>query len=1139
VVITPDDAPVDQLAPLLAPGREPGAVCLVVDQFEEIWTSGLPTGEREAFLAALLDLLVDEIAARVVVVVRGDHLGRLAEAPDLAEVATAGLMLVPPMTEAEVREVVEGPATATGLTVQPDLTDAVLREVSGQAGILPLLSSALVGTWERRRGRTLTLAGFLEAGGVAGALASIAEKAFGALDAAGQEAARPFLLRLAAEGEGGSVVRRRVPLAELGLDGEAGSVRRRVLEAFVAERLLTVDAEHVEVTHEAVFVAWPRLVAWLAEDATGRAVRAHLAPAAAAWQADGRPDDGLYRGARLDAAQEWLARPDSDPTGEEAEFVRASVARSQAQLTEVRARAERERAGRRRVRRLAIVLAATAVVALGAGVLAFSRQREADANARRADAERLAAASANAPGVDVAMLLAAQAYRTEATPQTRDALLSAALAHRQVLDVFRQDGVRNIALSADGRTLYGQDTHELLAWDLAAPRHEPKRVGRGLGGVAGAVASIDVSPLRGGPDRGLIAVLASAKLNTPASVHLVEPDGSVRWTLSEKDLGGSPISVRFTPGGDRVVVESAFGLSTGHPTHGAVLADVRTGQVRASPVASAFPEDLTGVADFTGSSLSPGGRTLTSSNLETLSVSNVDSGARTVLDAPGRATGTESVFPIIGGTLSAAQTGTFYWYPTGSVSPAQQFAGHTSDILTVATDSTGKVMVSGGTDRRVVVSDLIPNEGWRTRTTLIGHQATIVGLVVVPDGSRAFSASEDGTVIQWDLSGRAGFGEWSPVLPNPAHDRGQLTIGTPVTARTGGKEVWVAPTLQGMASADATRIRLNAFFIDPATRLPLGAPVQLTPSVHPALSFTNLQPSASPDGGQVAVPALWSTAVIDVGSRGVRRLPSPQLPGTSTPDLVAACAWSLDGARLFLGTGGGDELDFSHGAVVLVDTETWRPVGRRVDLGAAVTALRASPDRRLLAAGLASGQVVILDQGSGAVLRRLTAAGQVRDLAFSPDGRAVAAVGTASVLDLWNPTTGRRLLDPPPRFTGQGISVQWLPDGRTLVYGGRDGRAVLFDVERGVPGGIPMPLFTDSSNGEVYVAPVTGRAVALMSGVRDGQTPKERRTYSLDPVDWLAFACTVVGRDLTRAEWDRYLPGTPWRRTCDLRTPAA
>jgi DNA-binding SARP family transcriptional activator/WD40 repeat protein len=1138
VVMTPGRAPVDQLAPLLVADAQPEPVCLVVDQFEEIWTSGLDAGEREAFLAALLDLLDDGIAARVVVVVRGDHLGRMTEAPDLAEAVSSGLMLVPPMTEAEVREVVVGPAAAAGLRVDPDLTDAVLREVSGQAGVLPLLSSALVGTWQRRDGRTLTLAGYLKSGGVTGALASIAEQALGSLGPGGQEVARPLLLRLAAAGEGGTVVRRRVPLAELGLEGESGRARRDVLEAFVAARLLTIDAEHVEVTHEAVFVAWPRLVAWLAEDATGRAVRAHLAPAVAAWHAEGRSDEGLYRGARLAAAQEWVARPDSDPTTEEAEFVRASVARSEAELAEARARADRERAGRRRVRRLAIVLAVTAVIALVSGGLAFSRQQEAEANARRADAERLAAASANAPAADVAMLLAAQAYRTEPTPQTSDALLAATIEHRQVLGAFHQEGVRNIAVSPDGRTLYGQDTHDLRAWDLKT--HKPRTVGDALGGAAGAPASIAVSPVRSGPDLGLIAVLAAAEPGTPSTVRLVDPGGSVRWTLSQQDVGGWPVSVRFTSDAGQLAVEVVADPYGDHPTHRVTLVDVRTRQVHPSSVAGALPGGFVTITEWFGSSFSPGARTLGSWNSEQLSLWDVERGTRTVLDAPGRDPATETLFAITGGTFSAAQNGTMYWYPAGSTGPAQQFASHTSDIQAVATNGNGGVLVSGGTDRRVVVSELDPVEGWKPRKTLTGHRGAIIDVVVTADGTQAFSAGDDGTIIRWDLTGRSGFGESHAVIPQPGNPRGQLAVGTPVAAHADGKDVWVTPTLQGYPP-DPRKTKVNAVFIDSMTRQLLGSLPVTIPS-HPALTFPNVQASTSPDGERVAVAALWTTAVVDVAARQVvRQIPAPARPGTSTPELVAACAWSSNGARIFLGTGSGIEAEPSYGtegAVLAVDTATWKPVGPRVELGSAVTALRASPDGQLLAAGLASGDVVILDQTTRAVLRRLPAGGRVRDISFSPDGQALAVVGAASVLDVWNPATGRRLLDPPPRFTGRGISVQWLPDSRTLAYGGSDGRAVLFDVDRGVPRGVPMPAFSDASSGEVYIAPVGGQDLNLMSGVRNGKVDKERRTYSLDPADWLAHACTVVGRNLTPAEWNNYVPGRPWRPTCNLRTTA-
>ena len=283
-------------------------------------------------------------------------------------------MLVPALTEPELREVVEGPAAAAGVAVDPDLTDAVVRDVHGQAAAaLPLLSSALAGAWEHRDGDELTLAAYVRAGGVTGALAATAEAALASLGPDGPDRARRLLVRLAAPSEPGggpSVTRRRVPLAELGLDGAGGSGRRAVVEALVGRRLLTVDAGHLEVTHEALLTEWPRLAGWLAEDALGRAVRTHLGPEATGWQAAGRPADRLYRGARLDAALEWLTRPDADPTAVERDFLKASADLAEAELAGARAQVRRERAARRRTRRLAAGLAFLVVVAVTGGLLA-------------------------------------------------------------------------------------------------------------------------------------------------------------------------------------------------------------------------------------------------------------------------------------------------------------------------------------------------------------------------------------------------------------------------------------------------------------------------------------------------------------------------------------------------------------------------------------------------------------------------------------------------------------------------------------------------------------------------------------------------------------------------------------------------
>ena len=156
---------------------------LVVDQFEELFTAGEDTdagqAEREAFIAALHAAATVPVGrqnlqpALVVVAIRADFLGRVIAYPPLRAVMDAGLFTVGPMSEAELRLAMTGPAAEAGLAVEPGLVEAVISELREGAagglgsGALPLVSQAMAATWERREGNKLTLRGYRRAGGVA------------------------------------------------------------------------------------------------------------------------------------------------------------------------------------------------------------------------------------------------------------------------------------------------------------------------------------------------------------------------------------------------------------------------------------------------------------------------------------------------------------------------------------------------------------------------------------------------------------------------------------------------------------------------------------------------------------------------------------------------------------------------------------------------------------------------------------------------------------------------------------------------------------------------------------------------------------------------------------------------------------
>ena len=240
-----------------------------------------------------------------------------------------------------------------GLTVDPELADALLADVEGQPGALPLLSTTLLELWSRRDGRRLRLAAYARSGGVQGAVARLAEDAYVALDHEQRAAARTLFLRLSDEDEGGAIVRRRIALEEQ----DAG-----VVAALTERRLLTVSEGTVEVAHEALLQEWPRLRGWLDEDTEGRRLHHRLRGAAAAWEADARDPAGLYRGARLVAALDWAADHGDELDATEHVFLEAG-----------------RRASGRAQRRLRAGLAGVAsllVLAVIAGVVALDQRNQ-------------------------------------------------------------------------------------------------------------------------------------------------------------------------------------------------------------------------------------------------------------------------------------------------------------------------------------------------------------------------------------------------------------------------------------------------------------------------------------------------------------------------------------------------------------------------------------------------------------------------------------------------------------------------------------------------------------------------------------------------------------------------------------------
>jgi DNA-binding SARP family transcriptional activator/WD40 repeat protein len=1140
VIVTPGRAPVDVLADLTGDPPPGVAVVLVCDQFEELWAPGVETAERTAFLDAVLGLLDDGVVRRCVAVVRGDHVGRIAEHAAFAERIGGALVLVPALSETELREVVREPAAAVGLVAEPDLVDAVVADVEGQPGALPLLSTALVGTWERRSGSRLTLAGYLEAGGVAGALTRSAEVAYAALDDDGRDMARRLLVRLADVDEAGALVRRPVPLGDLDLEGNGGALRRQVVETFVNRRLLSVDGDRVEVAHEALLTGWPRLRGWLEDDAAGRAVRRHLAPAAREWASRGRPDEELYRGARLAAALDWAADPDADVTAVERRFLDASKARADAELTEARELLDHEVTERRRTRRLASGLAALLVVALVATVLAVVAQRGAERSSRAserahlgADANRLAALSTTVGPLDLRSLLAAQGFRLADTPETRDALLGGLVEHRRAVRSTSFTGsLFGVELANEGRTLVIYAGPAILRWDLDS--------GQSPETFVDLQALADAGDIWDGwhghavsPTDKRTASSGMTETGDPW-IRLTDESGRVRQLPGEKELHGDPFGLAFTPDG-RGLTALVSSAAEGAVIPWRLVRVDPSGALRETRVRGELPvseEGLDGEFSEDGSTAVVWSK----QDAPEATVVDLEAGTAARLSVPARGVPVTGYFALSSG-------GAVVW-GDGSVTLVDRAGAVVQDLdvpgseigdVALAPDGTWGVTVGQG---GVVLWDVDTATGqWSERESLQGHAGDVISAEIDPSGNRLVTASPDNVLIVWDVRPDGGFGTAQPGLT------GRFAVGTPAVVEPG--RLVVVPT-RGIPPREAgdppyTGVGLDvaATFVDPRTgevvdQVPVGDTV--------ADAYFGASAAVSPDGSQVAVTSGTATTVLDVRTRAVvKRIELPPngdkgVDGKPYPAAVVCCAvWSPDGSRLLVGTGGflpgnlvPSGAEQPSGAIAVVDTRTWQVI-HRVPLDRAPSSMQLDDAHRRLAVGSSNNtEVLLLDAATLDVIQRvrLSVDDSMWALAFSPDGRLLAGAGEYGRVHVIDTRTGQARQAIPVKEFDSIIQLGWLSDGRTVVAAGGDGKAVLLDVERALLRTAPLPATAEGTAGYTTLLPDRDDELVLLAEDRTGLR------YPMDPSVWLREACAVAGRDLTRAEWQRYLPDRPYAPTC-------
>lgn len=1062
-------------------GHRDATALLVIDQFEELLGDAAPLDADAfcGFLRAVLEAVENELF--VLCTVRSDFLSDILshfrdqpfESLTLSSLSAAG-----------VAQAVEKPAALAGVELEPGFVQAIVADIETDDA-LPLLAFALRELWDRcgSSGKFTIDDYHHKIGGLEGAVRDTAEAVIQALPLTAAELAslRRAFLGLVRINEEGNYTRRPARFSDLPPPSHA------LLLRFVDARLLVASDDAgertVEVAHEALFRSWQRLREWLEEDRDFLHWRRRLRQSLVNWQNAGQDDEALLRGVALAEAQNQLVNRAADISPDERAFIQRSIDD-----------AERQRRRRRqRNQAIGVGLSVLTLVSLVFGWFAYQRSIEADhartqaeqAQSQAEDERRVAVAGQLAAQarifledrLDLALLFSLEAHRLNPSWQTRSALLTA-IQSAQSLEAYLTRHlfpVTDIAFSPDGQTLASaSQDHSIILWDVATRRPKGPR----LHGHTNWVQSVSFSPDG--------AVLASASddhhirlWNTQTGEPIGEPltghEGSVLW-------------VTFSPNG-RILASAGqdgtvrlWNAETGVPL-GQPLAK-RTGWVTGLAFHPQIPllaatgvDDTVSVFDMT-----------TGQSAFDFKLGPEASGWAIAFSPDGKILAATSRTP----TQNSRGSSVWLWDVETRELRHPPLSIDDWLINSIAFSPDGKFLLTGRADSRIAV--------WKVETGQVAtvlpayHSRGVSSVAFSPDTSLFASAGKDGTVLLWRTqpAQRLGkrFGQQSGHLLTLDVNRDGTLIAS------GGEDgqvfVWDATGQTAFEPLDSDlNGRVAALDFHPTQPMLAAGSQDGTIVLFDTASRTPLGPplrhhkgevkglAFSLDGKTLASGSADGTVIFwDMATRAPRIGPIV----ASKKNWVWSLAFSPDGTTLAHGA----EL----GSVVLRDSRYGERLGKPL-IGhdrLSPTALRFSPDGRWLASGSADNRVVVWDirNGSSRGAALVGHENWVMGVDFSPDSQTLASASRDNTILLWDVASQQRIGLPLSGHSGAVMNLAFTPDGRQLVSG--------------------------SYTGEIF-------------------------TWSVDIEAWHQTACAIANRNLTFDEWQRYLAGEPYHKTCpDLPT---
>ncbi|WP_394614037.1 hypothetical protein JNUCC0626_29700 [Lentzea sp. JNUCC 0626] len=1005
---------------------------VIVDQFEEAFTLGGDEDRLRIFVQAL-----HAAAGKTAVVlgVRADFYARCLDFPELSEALQTRQMVLGAMSAAELREAVTNPAKAAGLHLEAGLVEVMLRDLGTHnrrgkdaydAGALPLLSHALLATWQRRQAGRLTTAGYRAAGGIQGAVAATAERAWSDLDEPARAAARALLLRLVRVGDDTQDTRRRGSRHSL-LEASANlPATERALEVLTHARLITADAGSVEITHEALLQAWPRLRSWIDEDRAGNLTRQRLEEDAAAWSEHGHDSSLLYRGARLEGV-----RQQQNVTTIAKEFVRTS---------------ERQHRKSVWVRRSAVSLVVVfALIAATAAVIAVRQRNDAVFRQVVAEADRLADTD---PSVAAQLLLAAHRMR----PGDLD-VGSKLLANQQLplaVPLHGHTGAVYLTTFTRDGTVLATASYDRTArlWDVRDRSH-PKPLAV-IPGHAGWLSSAVFSP----DDR----LLATTGEDRTIKLWDVADKANPRLLQTVDTGNGITYLLEFSPDGRT--------LAAANDDKTARLWDV-SDPAALKPLGEPLPGATAAVRTL---AFSPDGRTLATSG-DDRTIRLYDVASRSLVGTPmtGHSDGLHSVAFSPDGTLLASgsdDSTVRLWDPATQEPIGDALVGHTGGVWSVKFSPNGQVLASGsadGTARLWNLSD--PSAPSAIGRPLTAPSGGVFAVGFTPDGRALATGSGENAVRLWSLPQNVVLVRATNLVqPVFSADGGLLVAGDGIrtarlwstkdaitslgTAVVGPDRGTIRPKLRPDGKVLATANGLTDQSVrlwdtrDPARLVPLGSPLVLNTRFSSTIGF-------SPDGRiMVTGNDDKSVRLWDVGDPAH---PKPLgAPLTGHREYVNDVAFSPDGKTLATASS-----DRTFRLWDISDPAQAAPIGEPVTGNVEpVQRIVFTPDGKTVITGGTDKTIRIFDVRDRARPRALSVlrghGQQVSSLSITSDGRTLASASADKTFRLWDisdPARAKALGQQMSLASGAEPSVHFRPNSRMLLTNGGDGVLRFWDID--------------------------------------------------------------------------------------------